>query len=154
MKTALLAVAVTATLLAGPALAQEVSDCDWRARADAIAEPWSENTRTFSNGKTRLTLLDTIEPGAASFFLLVMSPPYGETGERQCKVIGLEPGIGFGGIDFGHLEAGYDPAVGLRFSVPAMIYLPEDGFSNPVLLNFTLNQATGTILADMVLGPE
>ena len=51
--------------LVSPAQAQEAVWCDWPARADAIVEPWSQNTRTFANGDVRLALLDTIEPAAA-----------------------------------------------------------------------------------------
>ena len=139
-KTVLMAVSALVSLLSGPLGAIEVSDCDWRARADAIAEPREENSRTFSNGKTRLALLDTVEPGAAPLFLLVMSPPYSEMGIRQCKVIGFETGIGFGGVDFGHLQASYEPAVGLTFSVPVVLYPNDAGLSNPSVQNSRFNK--------------
>lgn len=141
-------------LTSGLAAAQTVSDCDWRARADAVVEPWEENTRTFANGAVRLSLLDTIEPAAVPFHILVLSPPYGELGERQCRIISLDQGTGFGGVSFSDLTASYDPAIGLRFEVPVVIYLPEDGFSNPSVLIFTVNQATGQITTDLLLGNE
>ena len=74
---ALLALAFAAAM-AGPAVAQQVRDCDWLASAWNLAEPWEENTRTFANGAVRLALLDAIEPGAVPFHLLVLSPPWDE----------------------------------------------------------------------------
>jgi len=137
-------------LAAAPAVAQEVTDCDWRASAQAIAEPWADNTRTFSNGKTRLALLDTVEPAAGSQHLLFLSPPYGELGERQCRVVSLSGGIGFLEILFHELAADYDPATGLSFSVPVHLYDPDTGTARAgfSVLRVTLNQATG----DMTVG--
>lgn len=137
-----------------PAWAQSVSDCDWRARADAVMEPWEENTRTFANGAVRLAVLDTIEPAAVPFHILVLSPPYGPVGDRQCKVISFDQGSGFGGVSFSDLTASYDPSTGLRFEIPVVVSLPDEDFSNPSTLIFTLNQATGAIVADLLLGAE
>ncbi|PSL17861.1 hypothetical protein [Shimia abyssi] len=128
-------------------VAQEAFDCDWPARAEAIVEPWSENTRTFANGEVRLALLDTIEPAAAAFHILILSPPYDEVGGRQCKTLSLAEGIGFAGVDFGQLQAGYDPAVGLVFDVSAGEYDTGSGTTGMQHLRFTLNQATGEIRA-------
>ncbi|MBV7394399.1 hypothetical protein [Mameliella sediminis] len=121
-----------------------VLDCDWQASAAAIVEPWEENSRTFSNGKTRLALLDTVEPAAAWAWMLVLSPPYSELGDRQCKVIGVD-GSGFSGMDFAALTASYDPATGLTFTVPVRAYNSEIADFDPFTLRFTLNQATGAI---------
>ncbi len=133
-------------LAANGAVAQEVSECDWRASAWNIVEPWEANTRTFSNGKTRLAMLDTVEPAAGAFHVLILSPPYGELGERQCKVISATGGIGFYGLDFAGLQAQYDPSIGLGFAIPGQMYEPESmSGSVPMYLMFTLNQATGQI---------
>lgn len=129
-----------------PAVAQQSADvlpCDWQARADAIVEPWEANTRTFSNGKTRLALLDTIEPAAGWAWLLVLSPPNDELGGRQCRVVGLN-GMGFAGMDFAQLASGYDPSVGLTFAVPVQVMAP-DGRMWWQTLSVTLNQATGAL---------
>ena len=80
--------------------AQSVSNCDWRARADAIAEPWEVNTRTYANGAVRVAMLDTIEPGAGALHLLVMAPPYDDLGLRKCDVVSFDGGIGFAGMLF------------------------------------------------------
>ncbi|MDJ0821491.1 MAG: hypothetical protein QNJ09_06725 [Paracoccaceae bacterium] len=134
--------------LAAPATAQEsanIRDCDWQASARNIVEPWADYSRTFSNGITRLALLDTGgEPAAGSYYLLMLSPPYGVLGDRQCRVIGND-GIGFGFLDFPALDASYDPAIGLTFVLPAEVF-DGVGFENRVL-TVTLNQATGAISA-------
>lgn len=133
-------------LISSGAVAQEVADCDWQARADAIVEPWDENSASFANGAVRLALMDTVEPAAGAFHLLVLSPPYDEIGARQCRTIGLGGGMGFSGADFGTLSAQYDAEIGLIFALEAA-YL-EDGvdFVSTTLI-FTLNQATGAIEA-------
>lgn len=141
-----------AMLAATGAAAVTVEQCDWRARADAIVEPWGDYSRTFSNGKTRLALLDVIEPAAGSMHILVMSPPYDELGGRQCRVISAAPGIGFWGVEFRGLDANYNPAVGLMFTVPVQVYDPGTGMGRGAWLNFNLNQATGRIDAWLVGG--
>ncbi|RMD92352.1 MAG: hypothetical protein D6811_07090, partial [Alphaproteobacteria bacterium] len=97
----------------------------------------------------RIALLDTVEPAAASAHLLVLSPPYGPTGERQCRVVSLDGALGFAGLDFASLSAAYDPARGLTVSLPGTVYLPEEGFSNSIVLSVTINQATGAVEADI-----
>lgn len=138
---------VACVALASPTIAQQVGECDWRASAQAIAEPWEKTTRTFANGRTRLAVLDLIEPAAGAFYLLVLSPPEDELGGRQCRVIGMGNGVGFAGLNFEALEAGYDPSVGLMFSLPVSIY--GDGDFRPRQLNLSLNQATGHIGAEL-----
>jgi len=147
-------VALGAVALPHMAHAQEVGACDWRASARNIVEPWADNTRLFSNGKVRLTLMDTVEPAAGAFHLLIISPPYNELGEPQCAIISRQGSIGFAGLNFNELEAGYDPATGLTFILPGTIYLPEEGFSNSFQMAVTLNQASGDISLDMALGNE
>jgi len=148
MKIAMKAVAVCLGLMAGaPAVAQEAVRCEWPARADNIAEPWEENTSTFANGKVRLALLDTVEPAGAPFHILVLSPPYDELGARQCRTVGLN-GMGFGGADFGSLEAEYDPAEGLVFTMAVQVYAEAE--FQPRTLRFTLNQSTGAIGAQLL----
>ena len=146
--------AVVALCLPLSTTAQEVSECDWRASARNLVEPWSQTTRTFANGKTRLTLIDIVEPAAGAYFLMILSPPYDEMEDRQCRLIGFSGGTGYAGMDFAKLEAGYDPARGLVFTLPAMIYLPEKGFANSALLKITLNQSSGAITVDHQLGRE
>lgn len=139
-------------LAATPAMAQDVVDCDWQAQARNVAEPWAENSAVFAEGQVRVAKLDTIEPAAGGFHLLILSPPYAELGDRQCKVITWDS-IGFATIEFGALESAYDPAIGLMFSVPVRISEGSD-FTNPAMLQFSLNQATGEIGTNLELGRE
>lgn len=132
---------------AAPAAAQHVGECDWLASAWLVAEPWEQYSRTFANGDVRVALIDAIEPGAVPFHLLILSPPWDELGARQCRVLSLDPGIGFSGVDFAALQAWYDPAAGLFFSVPVSVYEEATGGFGDRMLDFTLNQATGAIEA-------
>lgn len=141
--------ALVCASLAAPLAAQQVSDCDGQVRADAIAEPWERNTRTFANRTVRLALLDTIEPAVGAYRLLILAPPYDELGARQCKTVGLEPGLGFAALDFGGLETSYDPDIGLTFFMRAYTYDAEAGTGIPVRLEVTLNQTSGAITAIM-----
>jgi len=143
-----------ATLFAAPATAQIAMPCDWQARADAIVEPWDENTATFANGAVRVALLDVAEPAAAAFYLLILHPPVDELGLRTCTVVGQGENTGYAAIFFNELEAGYDPEVGLRFDVPAIIYLPEQNFQNSTLLSISVNQSSGKVAVTQELGDE
>lgn len=141
-------------LTAAPALAQSVSDCDWRATAASLVEPWEAHSKTYSKGAVRVALLDTVEPAAGAYHVLVLSPPFNELGERQCKVVSFDGTMGFAGAYFGDIDAGYDPATGLMVSLPVQIYLPEEDFAGAALLRFTLNQTTGEITPRLDLGAD
>jgi hypothetical protein len=148
MKPTMIFLAGFAALTAS-AQAQTIEPCNWTASGINIVEPWERNTRTFANGDVRITLLDTVEPAAAAFHLLVLSPPYDEVGSRQCKIVSMSAGIGFSGIDFGSLNASYDPAIGLTFSTEVQVFSPDSsGFANQQL-QFTLNQSTGAMQAEL-----
>ncbi|MCU0826709.1 MAG: hypothetical protein MUE52_04740 [Tabrizicola sp.] len=132
--------------LPGLAAAQTVAACDdYRSNAQAIAEPWEANTRLFSEGEVRLAVLDTIEPAAGAFHLLILSPPYDEVGGRQCAVVSSGEGAGFAGLDLTEMTAGYDPVVGLTFAIPATRWVPDTDDFVPAVLSVTLHQATGEI---------
>lgn len=141
-------------LLAPPLTAQSVNPCDWQASAQALVEPWEVNTRMFANGEVRLAALDTIEPAIASAYLLVLSPPRAELGERQCRVIGLTEHMGFAAIDFGALTSGYDPAIGLMFDIPVQIVDAATSLAQNRRLSLTLNQSTGAMTSTLALGRE
>ncbi len=142
-----------ALMLAGlsPALAQSVGNCDWRASAHALVEPWDapQNTRTFANGNVRLAVSDTIEPGAAALHLVILSPPYGELGGRQCRVVSADGNLGFAGLTLEAMISDYDPAIGLIFAMQASAYDEKFGDILPKTLRVTLNQATGEIQAQL-----
>jgi hypothetical protein len=91
--------------------------------------------------------MDTVEPAAGAFFLLIQAPPRDEMGNRTCAVIGAEPGgMGFAGLEWGFLDSSYDPARGLTFRAPVTVLAPAaaTGFA-AVTLGVTVNQATGQI---------
>jgi hypothetical protein len=143
----LISLAATLAACAVPVAAQTVTSCDrWEARAENIAEPWEQMTRTFSNGAVRLVVMDAVEPAVGPLHLLILSPPYSELGERQCRMISVS-GAGFAGIGFADLTAAYDPQTGLGFDVPVSVYDGEAADFRPVRLGITLNQATGAISA-------
>lgn len=131
--------------LATSASAQSVQDCDWQASAANIMEPWREHSRTFADGDVRVAVLDTVEPAAGSLYVLLLSPPRGDLGERQCRVIGVDDGIGFSRLRFDTLVSRYYPDIGLMFQMPAEIYFNDQDAFVPVTLTFSVNQATGEI---------
>jgi hypothetical protein len=133
--------------IAAPAAAQSVIACDgWQASARNIPEPWQANTRVFANGEVRVALLDTIEPAAGAFYLMVIAPPYDVLGSRNCGIVANgDGGIGFAGMFFEQIRASYDPATGLTVWVPTRLFAPETGGFDDALLGVTINQATGTI---------
>jgi hypothetical protein len=144
----LLAAVLLACAAPVAAVAQGVGDCDgYQASVRALAEPWEQNTRQFANGAVRLAVVDTVEPAAGGFHLVILSPPYDEIGSRQCAVVSTPDGIGFAGLDLIDAQAGYDAATGLSFAIPARRWSAEvDDFVDAVL-SVTLNQATGAITA-------
>ena len=114
-------------------------------RADAIAEPWEKNTKSFSNGKIRVAVLDTYEPAAASWHLLVISPSGMDEGDgRACHVVSESKGTGFGGIDFATLKTTYDTKKGLLLTFTYRTNI--DGYPDKGrLAKIRINQATGQV---------
>jgi len=141
-------------VLSAPAMAQDVNECDWRSQAQAIVEPWEDNTRTFANGDIRVAILDAIEPALGAYHLLVLSPPYDELGARQCKVISFDRGTGFTTLDIESMIAEYKPGRGLELQLLGRIADPEFDFTNVVNIWVTINQGTGEIATFMELGSE
>ena len=133
--------------MAWPAYAQDIVECSWQSSAANLVEPWENYTQTFSNGKTRIALIDTLEPAAGAVWLLILSPPYNELGDRQCRLVG-HGGMGFMDLDFAALATSYDPARGLIFVLPGKVY--GDGVNNwDIMVALTLNQATGEITKEI-----
>lgn len=133
-------------LLPQPAPAQVVSDCDWRASAIAIAEPWEQNTRQFANGAIRVAVMDLVEPAAGAFHLLLLSPPLDELGVPQCKLVSLSDDLGFADLTLDRIQAHYDPARGLTLLLAAKRRTDGDIYQD-ARLSVTINQASGAIAA-------
>lgn len=133
-------------LCAAAAQAQTVIDCNgWQGSARNIAEPWETNTTTFANGAIRVALLDTVEPAAGAFYLLIIHPPYDELGTPDCGIVGMDEGMGFANMDFGALSAAYDPATGLTLRVGVEMFAAATGGFDPAILAVTVNQSTGDL---------
>ncbi|MFM7332837.1 MAG: hypothetical protein ACKO1H_00260 [Tabrizicola sp.] len=130
-----------------PAAAVTVSSCSDVANVWAVAEPWEANTKLFANGEIRLVVLDTVEPAAAAFHLVILHPPRDELGIPQCSMVSAAEGYGFGGMDLGPAEAGYDPARGLTVALPIRVYDPDSADFFDRTLSVTVNQATGQVEA-------
>ena len=129
------------TLSAGPAAAwPELSECGWQASASYVAEPWTDNTISFGNGATRIALIDTGEPAAGAYGLLILSPPVSEYGDRQCRVL-----HGFSGLSLEGLASGYDPSIGLQLSLTGQVYLEDEGQFASAQVDLIINQGTGDI---------
>lgn len=138
---------------ASSASAAIVHDCNgYEPSAENIPEPWEAHTRTFADGNIRITVLDTIEPAAGAFHLLVLSPPYDEIGGRQCRLVSFETGegtpIGYASLSLEGLDAGYDPARGLTIALPVSVFNPQTGLFDIGEMTVTINQSTGEITAE------
>jgi len=131
------------------AQAQSVGDCGgWQTDARNIAEPWEENTATFANGAVRVAVLDTIEPGAVPFHILVLSPPYDELGARSCALVSASAdGIGFPLMTLRGVQAAYDPAKGLVLTIETAVWSEDMSETVPVQLRVGINQQTGVVTA-------
>ncbi len=142
-------------LLAAPAFAQQpepewhsagVVPCNELAGAEFIVEPWEDNSATFADGQVRVALLDAIEPAAAAYRLLIVSPPFDEVGARQCRIVGIPGGHGYGAIEFAARHVSYDPDTGLTLVMPARQPMPAyDGDDGWFQLAVRINQQTGDI---------
>ncbi len=136
-------------LASAPLAAAELRPChEGPNLASAIAEPWEEATRTFANGAVRLAVIDTLEPAAAAFHLLILSPPYDELGDRQCRMVSFFEGSGYGAMTLDNMSADYDPAYGLTFEIWVQVYNPDTAHFDHGSLFITLNQSTGEITVE------
>ena len=126
--------AIALLFLASSVNAQSVGPCGWQTSAQALVEPWEQNSAQFANGEVRLAAIDTVEPAAAAAYLLVLSPPRNELGDRQCRLVGFSDQIGFAAIYFEELTSDYDPAIGLMFDLPVRIIDLATSFTNSAIL--------------------
>lgn len=141
----LLAVLAGGAAVAGPVT---VAPCgDYRSDVRNVAEPWEANSRTFARGEIRLVVIDTVEPAAAAFYLLILHPPRDELGSPMCSVVTTAEGSGFADMGLGPAEASYDPARGLTVSLPVSQADPMAAGFDEGWLSVTINQATGVVTA-------
>ena len=131
-------------LIAGGASAQAVSSCaDAQLNASNAVEPLENNQQSFSNGKTKLTVIDS-GSDRAWFMIAVVSPPLID-GQPTCQIVSHNIGIGFENILLEQLDSSYDPSIGLLFELPVVTPANSDKWTR---LIFDLNQATGVLNAE------
>ncbi len=136
--------------LGSTAVAQSVSLCDQRARADAIVEPWEANSRTFAKGAVRIAVLDIADPGETAFWLLVVSPPLDAAGSRQCRMIGAAPDLGFALLTLDDVSVDYDADVGILLDFAVAVHDPlSQATSGPITLRVVVDQDTGAVGATL-----
>jgi len=136
--------------LAFPLQAQSVFPCDERAALDEMATAANAKLRTFANGDVEISVLDTRRPTLGNAYVQIISPPRDDLGERQCRMIGLDPEKGFAGIDMDTLDASYSPATGLHLTMVIRTYDPVAEALPRRFLKFSINQATGDVAADIM----
>ncbi|MDJ0639132.1 MAG: hypothetical protein QNJ20_09875 [Paracoccaceae bacterium] len=134
-------------LAANASWGANVQLCGEEAGAANILQPWEAHSRTFANGRVRIAILDTSEPAAAAFYLLVLSPPRDDFGQPSCQTIGFAPGMGYAEMSLTGLKATYDAGTGLMLDVASAVHNPETSLDEPGVLSITLNLATGEISA-------
>ncbi|MGZ9809442.1 hypothetical protein ACXN5S_03165 [Pseudoroseicyclus sp. H15] len=132
-------------LLPQTAFAFGAEPCAGRVGIDSIVEPWAESTATFANGEVRVALIDFTEPAGGPVHLAIISPPRDELGLRQCRLITRDGVFGWSNLDFSTLEAAYDPATGLTFTIEGSAANADETAFDPLLVTVTLDQSTGEI---------
>jgi len=133
-----------------PATAQSISPCDdWRSSVLGIAEPWEANTKTFTEGTVRMTIMDVGEPVIGSYRLLILTPPTDENPDgRQCQVLSLDLDLGFAGLSFDGVTDSTDPT-GLTVILPAKSWDAETDTYTNAKLSVTVNATDGSIAASL-----
>jgi hypothetical protein len=134
--------------------AQTVTECDARSQAGFLVEPWENYSRSFADGLVRVAVLNTVDPAPDNAHLLVLSPPFDDMGQRQCRIVSYVDGMGFAGLYFREMKAVYDADTGLSLAVPVHGFDPARGFAHAGLLTVTLDTTTGDVTAGFVQTPE
>ena len=146
---------LAALAFAFPAHAQEVRNCytedgdSFLTQISVLAEPWEENTRTFSNGSVRIALLDTWDPANYPMHLMLTYWPNDgiEAEGRLCFIVSDKEGYGFQNLTLTGMQADYDPAIGLLFEIPAQRYDADSESVADGVLSVTLNRASDVVTA-------
>jgi len=153
-------VAFSLILLAAPACAQQVDDCDAVPPVTDLVEPWEETSASLGEGAIRLALIHG--EGEEGVRLLVLTlPPVEEGAEeapaaeplaappRRCRII-TEGGLGFAGLDIASLETFEDPeAATLTARVPALRFVPESTELEELALSLTFGVRDDSLVATL-----
>ena len=147
-------------LLAGPALAQDVADCDPAPPMTALVEPWEETTAVLAGGAVRLAVIEAAQ-GSVELIVLtlppVAEPAEGEEGAapappvpRRCRAV-TEGGIGFATLDLAGLQTAEDPeAATFTATLPALRFVPESSDLEEVTLRLVFGVADDALAAAIV----
>ena len=131
-------------LLASPAAAQVVTDCDrHEANARNLARPYSDATREFANGAITFMDLQQDEPACCGAHLLVLLPDPEIGDHRICAFVTTSDGRGWSDLDLTEAVARYDASTGLAVRVPAT----DLTRSTPLWLRVTVDQQSGVVAA-------
>ena len=146
--TLLVVPALTTLCFASYAAAQTQSDCDdWRSPVPGIAEPWLANSKTFTEGTVRMTIMDVGEPVTWSGRRLILTPPSADNRDFcHCAAVSLDPALGFAGLSLDGLTDSTDP-YGPTIRIPAKRWVAESETYTYAKLSVTLNATAGAIAA-------
>jgi hypothetical protein len=125
--------------LAAPAAAQSTTSCPqtWVSSVQWIPEPWADWTRLYDDGRVRLVIVDTGEPAAEAWNVIVLVTNWYDTGFPPCTVV-----PGFGGARLSAEEAG---RTGRGYRIPFIGRVDEGGDWVDRTFHLTLVDASGTI---------
>ncbi|WP_210529127.1 hypothetical protein [Rubellimicrobium arenae] len=154
-----------AATLAGPALAQQVQDCDEIPPVTSLVEPWEETSLSIGAGAIRLALLHGTQDEGVTLLVLTLPPPEpgGEddgaaaTSEGppppppvpRCRLV-TEGGLGFAGLDIGAIETDEDAeAATLTAAIPALGFIPESTQLEERTLTLTFGVTDDSLVADL-----
>ena len=154
-------VALSLVLLAAPAWAQEVSDCDGVPPVTDLVEPWEETSVSLGSGAIRLALVHGEGEEGVRLLVLTLPPveePAGEDGEaevagppapppRRCRIV-TEGGLGVAAIEVGAVATSEDPeAATLTAAIPALRFVPESTELEELVLSLTFGVGDGSLVA-------
>jgi len=151
-------------LLAAPACAQQVADCDGVPPVIDLVEPWEETSVSLGEGAIRLALIHGEGEEGVRLLVLTLPPvegaangeeggpeavPASEPPPRRCRIV-TEGGLGFAGLDVGALEASEDPeAATLTARVPALRFVPESTELEELTLGLTFGVRDDSLVAEI-----
>jgi len=144
-----LANSVAAALVALPAQAGTLGNCDWIDRTINIFEPWEDNSRVIKLGdvgSVRIAHMDTGgEPICCASYLLILAPdPQDEMGNRTCRLLSNGGvGSGFSWVEFKDIKVSGDDSPDLVLTVPIRTHSETGGIPGTRIV--TINRKTGAI---------
>ena len=116
--------------------------------AEYLAFPVSDNVRTYANGDIKIMHLNTyFEPAGGASSLMVIYPRKNDN-YPHARIISLSDSVRFSYIYLSQAKSAYDPATGLKLTIPVSIF---DGATDEFVmrnLTFTINQASEEIIVE------